>query len=249
MKNNARTSYLDLQLAQEVYGNRLRMLVESEAYPVVPGRMQSRQYSLFWDQLAIAQYQYALGYPIEKSRASIVAALAAYRVVTELRGTETVEHKQFKAVRNAVTGEFDVSQVLAEVQVDYSVGNSTDTFRAACLALTVDDWGVAKYLAENIYDPVGAGYVGSRSRIEVTLDHQRLSYAFRDYMAGASDSADDRLSVLFNGGCRIKYLQCEARVLRRILERDKEGFLSALAELLAVHAGETKKRRTSGIPA
>lgn len=241
MKNNTRIKYLDLQIAQGVYEGRVRALSEDPALPVLPGRLQSRQSWLCGDYLSIARYNYALGYPIEQSWRSIIAALAAYRIVTELRGTETVEHTRFEATRNPLTGAFDISNLQSSSPQDYSTGNSTDTFRMACLALMVNDWETAEYLAGKIYDPEDAGYVGTRSRIEVTPDHQKLSYAFRDYIAGTPDSAADRLSMLFNKGCRIKYLQCEARVLRRILTRNKEEFINALNELLAIHVTETKK--------
>jgi len=195
------------------------------------------------DCLAIALYYYGLGYPPDVVRNAFSEAASARLKVFELRGTEDPFSVSILTV-DPTKSEDDPAFVVADRQryapgaKDYSPTNSKDCFEGICMALVAGDYAIAEKLADHMWDPPNATYIGVHSEV-CTPNQQHLAYAVRHLL---QDRPDEVRKELKRVRCRKKEDQVAimATMVGGLSEKNEVLFLDGLQELLCWHREQVK---------
>jgi hypothetical protein len=174
--------------------------------------VQTRTDLLARDLLRIGLYRYALGYPIEQVREAFAEFTSAWLRVVRLRGT-----------------------------MDYSTTNSWRCFEGVCIALTAGEYATADQLANLIWDPPDASYLGPRSEV-CTLGQQHVAYAVKHLFQDHGEEAEGQLKQVRPGKLDGQILFV-AKAVRGLLQRNDALFNEGLLELLFWHAKQVRALR------
>jgi len=162
----------------------------------------------------VAFYEFALGYPAEKVRQTFAEAAFAALEVFGLRGTM----------------ECRVDQPGTK---DYSMTNSRDCLKATCMALIVSKYAVAQQLAELMWDPPKATYVGPDSEV-CTTNQQSLAYAVKHLLQSNSEGVNKELRRISNRKGE-QQVAAMAKMVRGLAENSDARFNEGLFEVLFFH--------------
>lgn len=128
----------------------------------------------------IGTYKYALGAPLSEVRHYLAEAARWLERVFELRGTAPSFSVTVVALDPASPPgrprELSHKPLHPPGDKDYSLTNSVSGLQGMYLALIVGDKARARHLAEMVWDPPAASYIGPDSEI-CTPDQQHLAYA------------------------------------------------------------------------
>jgi hypothetical protein len=166
-------------------------------------------------------YEFALGYPIQKIRRSFAEAAAAALKVFELRGTE----------------QWAVNSVWRK---EYSTTNSQNCFEAICVSLVAGEWMIARGLAELMWDPPNADYIGPKSEV-CTTSQQSLAYATRYLLLEQPAEIEKELRRL-GPGKREQQIAALAKMVRGLAQDSDAIFNEGLLELLFLHGRFARRR-------
>lgn len=188
-------------------------------------RLQTKTSMLKEAWRSIALNQFALGYPPDRVRQSFAEAAAAYLKVFELRGTEGV----------LVVWTADPSKAGTK---DFSETNSNDCLEGICLALIAREKAIAEKLAELMWDPPRADYIGPRSEV-CTHNQQRLAYAVKGLLQKHPDEVEKELKGIF---CRKgeERIAAMSKMVQGLAKKSDGIFNEGLLELLFWHKKEAK---------
>lgn len=239
-----RLAYVDLELAKRVLGTVQEL--SSETRQLIardPAKLrQTRESSLSSDFLMMGAYHYALGESMECVAGDLRQASEAKLKVFELRGTQA----PFPAT--LVTLDIDSPPQAPEVisrepvhapgSKDYSLTNSRSGLKAIYMALASGHVLVALRLAQLIWDPPDADYIGEDSKV-CTSDEQHLAYAVKHYILGDEAKARKELASI---GSNRQETALQVSVLRALLDGHGKQFLVAVREYLKWHEKEAKKK-------
>jgi hypothetical protein len=206
---------------------------------------QSRHSYLAGEYAYIGLLSYALGRPFHEVREAFLGAAKSYLTVFELRGTESpfpvtdLVLDPTKAIKDPA---FVISSKgrHSPGAKDYSVTNSKTAFEAVSLALVARDYALAERLANLIWDPPNATYVGPHSEV-CTLNEQHLGYAIRELVAGA-DAGCVREASQITWNKIESDVFCLGKMVRAIAEGIGETFLVALRKLLEWHDKQATRK-------
>ncbi len=223
------------------YVSKLTSLIESE-----PGRLLCTRYSsLFSDYRQIGEDQYALGYSIPEVRQSFILAAEAYLKVLEVRGTE----EAFPVYEFVYDPSYPTESPESFVEFkeidrgnDYSLGNSWDSYLAACLAFAVNRDTLARQIAGLIWDPPEASYV--RAGSFCTPNGQRLAYAFRELIKGSLESSEAELKKV-QVQKKEAMLFYQKKMIRALGNGDPKLFLEGLSLLMESHRKKARRTKDS----
>src|SRR5260370_2532488 len=118
---------------------------------------------------------------------------------------------------------------------------SVDSVRFAYLACTIGEFSLARDIALRIEDPPDANYIGTGSEV-CTPKQQHLAYAVRALFAEDRSQTDAQLQQVRRSR-QDDEATLQATMIRAILGRDGNVFISALDELLTFSERRTKKNR------
>jgi hypothetical protein len=239
-----RLNYVDFDLTKRVVGT-VTGLVEEIKLTIAkdPRKLrQTRESSLVADLMMLAAYHYALGEPIQRTIDEFRQAAEATLKVFELRGTEPT----FPA--SLVTLDSDSPAEAPEVisreslhppgSKDYSLTNSRSGLKAMYMALASGHVLVAQRLAQLVWDPPDADYIGEESEV-CTPDDQHLAYAVKHYILGEDAKGHEELGRVKDGRQEVVL---QVPLVRALLDRDGEAFIAALRAFLKWHEKEAKKK-------
>jgi hypothetical protein len=203
---------------------------------------QTRESSLAADVSMLAAYHYALNAPWGQVVDELREAAEAELRVFELRGTES----PFPAT--VVTLDIDSAPNAQEVisreplhspgSKDYSLTNSRTGLKSIYIALTSGHVLLAHRLAQLIWDPPGADYIGDQSEV-CTPGDQHLAYAVKHHILGSETKAREEIDQV--RGER-QEIALQTPMVKSLLDRDGAAFLIALGSFLKWHEKEAKKK-------
>ncbi len=234
-----RLSYIDDALVERVLGwshegaRDARDLLAKE-----PGRLEQTRYAALASDLGrIAAYEYATGAPVDDVRMRLREVAEAWLQVFERRGTEP----PFPVTVVSETG--DRAPLHDPNDRDFSLTNSRDGLLAIYTAIVSCHDVLAYRMAQLIWDPENAPYVGYDSEV-CTPDDQHLARAVKSYIMGATEDVATEASLVDLHASRARWLQ--ASILMAIANQQKADFLLHLSELQHWHQREAarKSRRT-----
>jgi hypothetical protein len=162
----------------------------------------------------VAFYEFALGYPTEKVRQTFAEAATAALEVFHLRGTM----------------ECRVDQPGTK---DYSLTNSRDCLKAICMALIAGKYTLAQQLAELMWDPPKATYIGTDSEV-CTSNQQSLAYAVKHLIQNNLESVEKELQRISNRKGE-QQVAAMAKMVRGMAQKSDALFHEGLLELLFYH--------------
>lgn len=244
----SRIKNLDVAFVSARLNDRLRNSEETrQMVREEPGKLlQTRMSSLEGDCLRIGLYQYALGYPLDQVRQALGESAVASLKVFELRGTEeafpvvVLTLDPTKAVDDPKFV-IDTRPLHPPGTKDYSLTNSQACFESICLALIAGEHATAERLADLMWDPPNASYIGLRSET-CTPNQQHLAYAVKHLMQNRPTEAEKELKRI--GGQRKNEQQTAfmAKMVGGLVEKSSGPFLDALQELLYWHGKQARMR-------
>jgi hypothetical protein len=215
-RNTPRVKNLDIQFASARLEDFMASKTRAEQFlRAGRGGPSQRDFATVYSNAEYAAfYEFALGYPVEKVRQTFADAAAAALEVFGLRGT--MEHR--------------VDQPGTK---DYSLTNSRDCLRAICMALIASNYALAQQLAELMWDPPKADYVGPDSAV-CTTNQQSLAYAVKHLFQNDSEGVDKELRRISN---RKGEQQAAAmgKMVRGLAENSDALFNDGLLEVLYLH--------------
>jgi hypothetical protein len=240
-----RIKNLDVAFVSDRLNDRLRTREETlQMLREEPDKLlQIRMSSLGEDCDHIGLYRYALGFPLDLVRQAFAEAAAAYLKVFELRGTS----EAFPVVVLTVdpTKSEDDPAYAGERTLhppgtrDYSLTNSQDCFQSICLALIAGEYETADKLADLMWDPPGASYIGLRSEV-CTPNQQHLAYALKHLLQNHPETADKELKQVWQRKNE-EQVAFMAKIVRGLVEKNDVFFAEGLQELLFWHRKQVKK--------
>jgi hypothetical protein len=176
---------------------------------------------LYSDCAHMGFYEFALGYPIEQIRRSFAEAAGAALKVFELRGTEQCE----------------VNGVWIK---EYSTTNSQNCFEAICVSLVAGEWIIARSLAELMWDPANADYIGPKSEV-CTTSQQSVACATRYLLLEQPAEIEKELRRI-GPGRREQQIAALAKMVRGMAQHSDAIFNEGLLELLFFHGRFARRR-------
>ena len=193
----------------------------------------------------LALFHYAMGSSYEQVRQYLAEAAVAYLRVFQLRGTQpalTATLVELSPVAPNLPAA-DLSEPTMETQAgavlrrplhlpgesDYSLTNSRTGLRAMYLALMVRQQDLAQRIAELVFDPVDATYIGPNSEV-CTPNEQRLAYALKSHLLGNSID-NSQLRLVEHPQQRL----AQAVMIKALNAKNPHPFLTALNQLLSEH--------------
>jgi hypothetical protein len=120
----------------------------------------------------------------------------------------------------------------ASASADFSLTNSRRGLLAMQVAVLAGDRSLVERVAALVGDPPDATYVGPDS-VVCTQEEQGLAYALKAYLLGRTAVAYFHTAGLATSATSIRV---QAVAIDALIRRERQDFLSALAELLAAHA-------------
>jgi hypothetical protein len=239
-----RLNYIDLDLTKRVVGTVTGLAEEiKRSIAKDPRKLrQTRESSLSADVTMLAAYHYALGEPLEGVADELREAAEAKLKVFELRGTE--DPFPVTLVTLDIDSPPEAPEVISREPLhppgskDYSLTNSRSGLKAMYMALASGHVLVAQRLAQLIWDPPDADYIGDESEV-CTPDDQHLSYAVKHYILGEEAKAHEELRRVGSGRQEIAL---QVPVVRALLDGNGDGFLTVLHAYLKWHEREAKKK-------
>lgn len=242
--DTVRLSYIDVELARRVAADvaasasQTRRRLTDEPNKLV----QRRRALLASDMAMLAAYRYALGEPISRSAEDLRDAAEQELEVFELRGTQPA----FPAtvVTLDINSSSDAPEVISREprnppgSKDYSLTNSRSGLKAIYMALASGHVLVAHRLAQLIWDPPHADYVGEKSEVCTPADHH-LAYAVKHFILGDEEAALEELTAVESHRSDIAL---QVSIFGALLNRDVKQFLESLRLLLKWHEKEAKKK-------
>lgn len=233
-----RLSYLDLNLLQRVLAGRGRhrnefLQNEKNGRHVIP---QRAYVSAFYDSQYFACAGYALGTPLTEVYNYLIEATRWLERVFELRGTSPSFPVTIVTLDPASPSgkprELSREPLHSPEEMDHGLTNSVYGLQAMYLALIVGDWARARHLAEMVWDPPDASYIGPDSEV-CTPDQQRLAYTVKQVILGDSQAALTEISLI-NPKAQVE-IKIQATMARAIVTKQGKVFLDSLTDLLAWH--------------
>jgi hypothetical protein len=213
--------------------------------------LQTRLDSFASDCQWIGLYSYGLGFPLDEVRRSLSKASQALVRVFALRGTEEVFPVVILTV-DPTKSEDDPAFVIGDRPLhppgskDYSLTNSKECFKSICIALMAGEYPDAEKLAELMWDPPNASYIGPRSEV-CTPNQQHLAYAIKYLLLGQLEAIHKELKQI---RCRKgeEHLAAMAKMASGLVEKNEVFFTEGLGELLHWHQGQVKHPRNKFDP-
>lgn len=211
--------------------------------------LQTRTSGIARDYESVAFFAYAIGYPLEYVKEAFAFAAEYELKVFKLRGTDP----PFPACSltydplypPGTPGSIVEEKKINPDKFDFSLTNSHTALMGFYYGYISGQHEIAEKIAESIWDPEKARYIGPRAYC--TMDHHHLAYSLRYYLAGEEDEAHDRLKIIFpDKGNQSVFLQ--SRMLKAILEKDPEEFLDSNQELIAYQKKWQKRKISAGYP-
>lgn len=201
---------------------------------------QTRYSSIASSYLQVAEFSYALGYPVATVREAFAHAARTLLKVFELRGTEDVfpayilKYDPNKNPSDPTATE--LSPIHPPGTKDFSLANSSKGLRSVHYALIGGQDALAAELAALIWDPPNADYIGPRSEV-CTPNDQRLAYAVRELFAGSEEGVLSELKGVRVGRIKAKDIAIlnYAMMIRSLVTQDAAAFHDALGDYLAWH--------------
>lgn len=233
------------QLLQYNEQGRTELLREVEEQPEKGTQLT---YSILADHCYdLGLLHYAIGSSYEQVGQYLREAARAYLRVFQLRGTQpafTVTLVDLPPVAPILPA-VDSSEVATEVphgevlkralnlpgEVDYSLTNSRTGFRAILLGLLTPERDLAHNIAELVFDPVNADYIGPNSEV-CTPNEQHVAYALKSYLLNDSAEASVQLKVIEDPP---EYMAHQVLMIQALIDKNPLGFLSGLKQLLREH--------------
>lgn len=188
---------------------------------------------------------YAMGSSYEQVRQYLTEAALAYLRVFRLRGTQPAFSATLvelppvspnlpatdssESAMETHAGEVLRRPLHSPGESDYSLTNSRTGLRAMYLALTVGQQDLARRIAELVFDPVDATYIGPNSEV-CTPNEQRLAYALKSHLLANSIENLQLMLVEHPQQCL-----AQAVVIKALNAQNPHAFLSALNQLLSEH--------------
>jgi len=198
------------------------------------------QYALLYrDLVSLALIEYAAGNELAKVRTHLRKALQSYLEVLRLRGSEPsgrIDVSSPDDLRRSLDKGEAITQERLESsgESDYSLGNSSTSLQAMYLALSGGEFKIAESIAEHVWDPVDADYIGMDSEV-CTPNEQRLAYALRECFGGNVQAARGELTSVVDP---IRTIKDQTRMLTALVDNNTPAFLNTLEELVNWHSQE-----------
>jgi hypothetical protein len=236
-----RLDYIDLDLTKRVLAGREEFIEKFEENERL-GRHYAPQtsYSLVVaDYLDNAFNKYALGEPLEDVRAYLVKAATYMGRVFELRGTQP-PFPVTVFTTDAFGKVVDKRPLHPEGAVDFSTTNPIKGLRGLYLALIVGNMPLAQHIAELMWDPEDADYIGLASEI-CTPDEQHLAYAvkhlvLKDDQAALAELAAIKLkSAVVRAFGSQRDVKRQVAIVSAIVQGERAGIVAGLHDLIGWH--------------
>ncbi len=233
-----RLNHLDFNLIKRVIAGRERhrnefLQSEKSGQHRIPQRVYV---SAFYDSQYFACAGYALGVPLSEVRHHLAEAAQWMEKVFELRGTSpsfpvTVVTLDPTSPPGKPQ-ELSRKPLHAPGEKDYGLTNSADGLEGMYLTLTTSDMVRARHLAEMVWDPPNASYIGPDSEV-CTPDQQHLAYAVKQVILGDNQTALSEIGLI-NPKARVE-IKIQATMTRAIVSGQDKVFLDGIVDLLAWH--------------
>jgi hypothetical protein len=184
----------------------------------------------------IGMYKYALGAPLDEVGDYLAEAAHWMERVFELRGTSPLFPVTVVTLDpNSPPGkprELSRKPLHSPGEKDYSLTNSASGLQGMYLALIVGDLARAWHLAEMVWDPPNADYIGPDSEV-CTPDQQHLAYAVKQVILGDDQAALSEIGLI-SPKAQLE-IKIQATMARAIVAGQDKVFLDNLDDLLAWH--------------
>jgi hypothetical protein len=197
---------------------------------------QSAYDSAHYDSRDIGAYKYVLKGPAHEVRAYLREAAQWLERAFELRGTlppfPVMVIELDAASPPGKPRELSRKALHPSDAKDYSLTNSWTGLQGLYLALSVGEWARARHIAEMVWDPLDASYIGPDSEV-CTPDQQHLAYAVKQVILSHSQAALTEISLIAPKATA--EIKIQATMVRAIAVGQNNVFLGSLADLLAWH--------------
>lgn len=234
-----RLDYIDFELINRVVANFERhceRFLENEKIGAhkSPQVSYARAYSMYED---LACYRYALGFPFPEIRELVHKALTWLERVFELRGT---------TLGPLVTNiDSEGNRSVEPRKPAYEFTNSADGLKGMYLAVIIGGIDRAVPLAQMVYDPPNADYIGTDSDI-CTLDQQHLAYSVRNLILNDELSIAPQLDLI-SPECKSD-IAFQSTMIQAILDKQPAIFKNALNDLLNWHRKAAMQKLNRDFP-
>ena len=217
-----------------------------------PGKLEQTRYAfLAGECAAIGFYRYGLGFPIQEVAEAFREAARAYLNVFQLRGTEapfpvtvlTIDPEKTPGDPEFVIGDRPLHPPESK---DFSPTNSKTGLEAVFLALVGQDLPLANSLADLIWDPPNASYIGPSSEV-CTPNEQHFAYSVKYLLKNQYEDARNEIMQL-KANKREKWVTAVSKMIEGIVTSASELFRDGLSELLSIHRQEAQKESNSWRP-
>ena len=178
-------------------------------------KTQIRCYMLAEEYKNLGLFNYALGYSLDKVRLYFTEAVSAYIENLSLR-----EERKDKENTHGAASEY----------FDYSIGNSKSSLLMLYIALIVNNFSAARHIAELIWDPPNADYIGNDSEI-CTPNEQRVAYTVKYILLDNKQEASTLLSKIDLND----HLECQVNILNSLINENEKDFVDKLNKLVLFH--------------
>lgn len=201
----------------------------------VQSQTQIRYNTLATYSRALGLLSYALGHPTENICAFLRESVEASLRVVELRGTAD----SFPVIK--VESEFPSHQLVrAETnkhkkEKDFSLGNAKFSAESLCYAIALRQGTEASKIAELIWDPPGAPYVGDGRYSVYTLKDQRIAYAIKAEFQNRHSTALSEIEEMRALSPPNKKADLEGNLIEAMARHQASRFLESLSLLLGFH--------------
>lgn len=237
--SSPRLDYLDFDLINRIVvtyeQNREKFITnEKEETHKFPQRAYAGAHFICED---LAYFKYALGFPLPIVRELLGEALKWLERTFELRGTE------FGLLVTNIDSSGSRTQKPRKPAFDLT--NSAQGLDGIYLALIVGGVKRAAHIAEMVWDPPDADYIGTDSDV-CTPDQQHLAYAVKNLILPMNQFVHAELDLI-SSGCTPD-IRFQATILRAILNKKSGVFLSTLDDLLNWHRKEALRKQNRYSP-
>jgi hypothetical protein len=234
-----RLNYLDFSLIKRVLAGREHhrnefLQSEKSGQHKIP---QRAYVSAFYDSQYFACAGYALGAPLSEARHYLAEAARWMEKVFELRGTSPTFPVTVVTLDPASPlgkpQELSRKRLHPSGEQGYSLTNSSSGLQGMYLALIVGDLARAQHIAEMVWDPPEAEYIGPDSEV-CTPDQQHLAYATKQLILKDRQAALAEVGAI-NSKTASADIRHQATMVRAIAVEQNNVLLGSLSDLLAWH--------------
>lgn len=213
-------------------------------------KLRQTEYSiLYYELVSLALINYAAGSTFRKIRNYFYNAAKISLQVMRLRGTEASGRIDIAVPEDSLQP-FDIGKAIEEGFYkssggrDFSLGNSRVGLEGMYLALLLNDLELATNIADLVWDPLDADYIGPDSEV-CTPNQQHMAYGLRDFLHGKEKNANEALDIVNTSPPDTFY---QAQILKALIQSNSTKFLQQLDSLLSWHEKEAKKEENEKVP-